>query len=163
MFSIANKCPRSSLMRAVLLGLTAWFLLLSLPTQAQRQITDLAPPSPEIAAAVRETIVGQLEAFQADDGALAMTFAVPHVTNFFPTPEIFMAMVRGGYGPLYRPQSFSFEGAGVQGDLVLQTLRVTAESGETVLALYELVRQADGRWLIAGVRTVPVAPRELPL
>ncbi len=67
-----------------------------------------------------------------------------------------MTMVRRGYGPIYRPEAFSFEGAVTLGTVARQFVRVTGENGETVLALYDMYLQTNGVWLIGGVRTVPV-------
>ncbi|MCZ6764621.1 MAG: DUF4864 domain-containing protein [Alphaproteobacteria bacterium] len=112
--------------------------------------------TPEIEAAIQETIIGQIEAFQSDDGDLALTFAIPQARRIWPTAEVFMTMVRQGYGPIYRPAAFSFEGAVTIGTVARQFVRVTGENGDTVLALYDMYLQADGVWLIGGVRTVPV-------
>ncbi|MCZ6604116.1 MAG: DUF4864 domain-containing protein [Alphaproteobacteria bacterium] len=112
--------------------------------------------TPEIEAAIQETIIGQIEAFQSDDGDLALTFAIPQARRIWPTAEVFMTMVRQGYGPIYRPAAFSFEGAVTIGTVARQFVRVTGENGDTVLALYDMYLQADGIWLIGGVRTVPV-------
>ncbi len=42
-------------------------------------------------------ITAQISAFRADDGPTAYSFAAPVVRNIFPTPEIFMSMVKRGY------------------------------------------------------------------
>ena len=114
------------------------------------------PPSPEIETAIQAPILGQMEAFQLDDGVLALSFAVPEAVEVYGTPKDFMTMIRDGYHPIYRPESFSFEGAVADDDIARQLVRVKGENGESVLALYALIRQEDGRWLIAGVQTVPV-------
>ena len=53
-------------------------------------------------------ITGQLEAFRADDGARAYSYAAPMIRRTFPTPDTFMAMVQKGYPPVYRPRSYRF-------------------------------------------------------
>ena len=45
-------------------------------------------------AAIQSTIDRQLQAFLADDGATAYSFAAPNITAIFPSVESFMAMVR---------------------------------------------------------------------
>src|SRR6476619_4139500 len=57
-------------------------------------------------------ITGQIEAFRADDGDKAYGFAAPTIHQIFPTVDVFMAMVKQGYKPVYRPQTFSFGEAG---------------------------------------------------
>ncbi len=58
--------------------------------------------------AVQSTIEQQLQAFLADDGATAYSFAAPNIRSRFPTEDIFMEMVRQGYRPVYRPHSYTF-------------------------------------------------------
>ena len=54
----------------------------------------------------QRVIAGQIEAFRADDGPAAYGYAAPAIKKIFPSPEIFMEMVRNGYRPVYRPRSF---------------------------------------------------------
>jgi hypothetical protein len=118
------------------------------------------PATPEIEAAIQQTIIGQIEAFQSDDGARALEFAVPQAAQVWQSPEAFMTMVREGYEPIYRPQSFSFVLAVAERGTANQVMRVTGENGETVIALYSMYRQSDGRWLIGGVQTFDVEDEE---
>ena len=132
-------------------------------TERPESLNLFETPGPEIDAAIQASIVGQIEAFQADDGALALTFAIPQARQVWRTPEIFMEMVRTAYHPIYRPAEFSFAGAVAQGGIARQVVRVTGENGQTVLALYDMYRQPNGRWLIGGVATVEVEPEEQSL
>ena len=45
----------------------------------------------------QEIISSQIEAFRADDGSRAYSFAAPSIRSKFQTSEIFMTMVRRGY------------------------------------------------------------------
>ncbi len=58
--------------------------------------------------AFRDIITNQLEAFKVDDGPRAYSYAAPMIKQIFPTPDVFMNMVRQGYAPVYRPQSYTF-------------------------------------------------------
>jgi hypothetical protein len=99
---------------------------------------------------IRQIIQKQLNAFQKDDGALAFSYATPMIHDIFRTPENFMAMVKGGYLPVYRPREVEFRDiVDVQGQLT-QRVRLVGPDGKPVIALYFMERQPDGSWLING-------------
>ena len=96
-------------------------------------------------------ITAQISAFRADDGPTAYSFAAPVVRNIFPTPEIFMSMVKRGYSPVYRPQSFNFTEALIDPmGRPAQKMRVVGPDGKTYEALYSMEKQPDGTWRISG-------------
>jgi len=96
-------------------------------------------------------IAAQISAFQADDGPTAYSFAAPVVRNIFPTPEIFMSMVKRGYSPVYRPQSFNFTEALIDPmGRPAQKMLVVGPDGKTYEALYSMEKQPDGTWRISG-------------
>jgi hypothetical protein len=103
-------------------------------------------------AAIRSIIAGQLDAFQRDDGGAAYGYASPGIRAVFPTVDGFMAMVKKGFQPLYRPQSSTF-GPIVDSDKgPLQRLFVTGPDGKNWIAEYTLQRQPDGTWKIKGCK-----------
>lgn len=96
-------------------------------------------------------ITAQIKAFRADDGLAAYDFAAPVVQRIFPTPEIFMAMVKQGYPQVYRPQSFTFTEALIDPNgRPAQKVTVVGPDGKTYVALYSMEKQPDGTWRIAG-------------
>jgi hypothetical protein len=96
-------------------------------------------------------IAAQISAFRADDGPTAYSFAAPVVRNIFPTPEIFMSMVKRGYSPVYRPQSFNFTEALIDPmGRPAQKMLVVGPDGKTYEALYSMEKQPDGTWRISG-------------
>ncbi len=96
-------------------------------------------------------ITAQISAFRADDGPTAYSFAAPVVRNIFPTPEIFMSMVKQGYSPVYRPQSFNFTEALIDPlGRPAQKMLVVGPDGKTYEALYSMEKQPDGTWRISG-------------
>jgi hypothetical protein len=144
------------------------FALLAAPASALAQSPGAVDPAD--AAAFQEVIRGQMAAFARDDGAAAFAFAAPSIQRLFATPERFMAMVRAGFQPVYRPQAVAFEapirvsaptanGDG-SGDALAQPVRVTGPDGRPVLAMYHMERQSDGSWRIAGVVLRALAERE---
>jgi hypothetical protein len=96
-------------------------------------------------------ISSQIEAFRADDGSKAYGFAAPIIQQIFPTPDMFMTMVKKGYPQVYRPKSFNFTEAAL--DPVgrpSQKVIIVGPDGKTYMALYTMEKQADGTWRIAG-------------
>lgn len=102
-------------------------------------------------------ITAQISAFRADDGPTAYSYAAPVVRGIFPTPEIFMSMVKRGYGPVYRPQSFSFTEALIDPlGRPAQKMRVVGPDGKTYEALYSMEKQPNGTWRISGCTLLEV-------
>ena len=96
-------------------------------------------------------ITAQITAFKADDGPAAYDFAAPVVRNIFPTPEIFMTMVKQGYPQVYRPQSFNFTEALIDPmGRPAQKMTVVGPDGKSYVALYSMEKQQDGTWRISG-------------
>jgi len=96
-------------------------------------------------------IAAQISAFRADDGPTAYSYAAPVIRNIFPTPEIFMSMVKRGYPQVYRPQSFNFTEALIDPlGRPAQKMLVVGPDGKTYEALYSMEKQPDGTWRISG-------------
>ena len=103
------------------------------------------------AAAIRDVISQQLEAFQRDDGAAAFGFASPGIQQLFRTPENFMGMVRDGYRPVYRPREVEFRELGVSPlGQPTQDVFVIGPDGKPAIARYTMQRLPDGSWRIDG-------------
>lgn len=130
------------------LCLAALFVLFIAPLRAESL-------SAEDEAAFRSVISQQIEAFRADDGARAYGFAAPMIKQIFPNPDVFMNMVRKGYQPVYRPQSFSFGAAGFSASgRPIQKVTVVGPDGITYEAIYTMEQQPDGSWQINGCAIV---------
>jgi hypothetical protein len=114
------------------------------------------------AADIKTVIESQLNAFAADDGTKAYSFAAPIVQSVFPNPDTFMAMVKKGYQPVYRNSARSFSEA-FQDGLGRPAMRVilTAQDGKRYEALYSMEKQKDGTWKIAGCVILPVQDQEV--
>ena len=105
--------------------------------------------------AMQQVIGEQLTALKAGDATKAMTYAVPGVRQQFRTPERFLRMVREGYRPLLDARSSSFlEGAVVDGQTI-QPLQLVMPDNTVLVALFEMQKQKDGRWQIAGCVIAP--------
>jgi hypothetical protein len=95
-------------------------------------------------------IQAQIAAFRADDGVTAFGFASPSIQRQFGNPTNFLAMVKTGYMPVYRPREVRF------GDLIegrpepVQTVLLVGPDLKVVTAYYVMQKQADGGWRIDG-------------
>ena len=125
-------------MRAVAL-LTALLLALASPTFAGDAV-----------AAAQSVIRSQEQAFSRDDAAAAYSYAAPAIHEMFPQADIFMAMVRNSYAPVYRHKSLEFGEARVEGDWIAQRVHIVDDNGEAWEALYTLEREPDGTFKITG-------------
>ena len=104
----------------------------------------------EEVAAIRNVILGQLNAFKQDDAEKAFSFAAPEIRRIFKSPQIFLHMVRKSYQAVYRPRSFEFRKMQrIEGQIV-QPLAVVGPSGVKETALYVMEKQADGIWKIGA-------------
>ena len=140
------------------LALALMLLLAALPARAQVPATDVGAAD---GAAIRGVISSQMAAFGRDDGPGAFAFASPGIQAMFGSPENFMAMVRAGYQPVYRPRDVAFRELVHVGDTLVQPVEVIGPDGVAVLALYAMERQADGSWRIAGCQLVPLPDRRV--
>jgi hypothetical protein len=109
-----------------------------------------APVSDADARAVRKVIEAQLDAFQHDDAARAFSYAAAGIQESFGTPENFMTMVRTAYSVVYRPKSVAFDAPQRAGRELVQPVRLTDSDGHAWIALYPMLREADGTWRIGG-------------
>ena len=126
----------------ILLALTVMVALL-LPAAGQ---DDAAP--------WQATVTGQIEAFRAQDGAAALSFAAKGFrTQFEGQPEAFyMAIIATGYQPIVDSRSHTFgEFTKVSDDIVMQVVKLVGPDQGLYEALYQLGNEADEGWRVLGV------------
>ena len=100
--------------------------------------------------AAQAMIRAQDDAISRDDAVGAYAHAAPAIKGLFPQAEIFMAIVRQGYAPLYKPKSFEFgETKATDGGLT-QLVFITDADGMAWEALYLIEKQPDGSLKISG-------------
>ncbi len=129
-------------MRLIIAGLLA--MMLTGPLRAQPAI------SPADTTAIQQVIRGQLDAFAHDNAAAAFGFASPGIQAAMGSPEQFMALVRHGYAPVYRPRSVDFTTLTADDPNPIQSVELIGPDGLAYTARYEMERQPDGTWRIAG-------------
>lgn len=101
-------------------------------------------------AAAQAMIRAQDEAISRDDAATAFSYAAPAIKGLFSQAEIFMAIVRQGYAPLYKPRSFEFGEAKTTDGNIAQLVFITDTEGAAWEALYLIEKQPDGSLKING-------------
>lgn len=104
---------------------------------------------------MQAVIQAQLDAFAADDAKRAFSFAAQKVRDVFGTPDRFIAMVRTGYPVVYRPAAVAFFKPQLLDGAFIQRVQLTDDDGGVWLATYQLQRQRDRSWRIAGCEVVP--------
>ena len=139
--------------RGLLLGI---IMVLAAPlalADAVDQLTDADR------SAIRQTIAGQIEAFKANDADLAFSFATPVIQNRFGDASRFVAMVKRGYMPVFRPRQFEFTDLLDVRGKPTQRLVVIGPDNDVFSAYYLMERQPDGSWRISGCILRPIADR----
>jgi hypothetical protein len=108
------------------------------------------PLEPGDAEAIRKVVEHQLQAFQADDGQQAFSYASPAIQSIFKDADTFMSIIRAGYRPIYRPREVEFRDLVAVEGRWTQRVLVVGPDGVPVVAQYVMERQPDGSWRIDG-------------
>lgn len=131
-------------MRSIFLALLFWISI-----AGATALPATAGDDEQIKAA-QAIISAQIEAMRADDAPKAYSFAAPDVQLKFPSPDIFMGMVKSGYAPVYRPRSYAFAAGTVADGIITQMVDIAAADGSDWVAEYKLARMSDGSLKIIG-------------
>ena len=111
--------------------------------------TSIQPPLQEI----HKTISMQIKAFRENKPEAAYAFASDFIKAKFPSPAIFMAMVRGSYPMIWSPQKYKFGEQRNHASNVIQ--RVVFTDTEDNLYFFDyLMLKSDNAWRIHGVYLV---------
>lgn len=105
--------------------------------------------------ATQGVVRDQLEAFRSGDHARAYSHAAPNIRNYFNTVDRFIAMVKNGYGAIYKSDSFVMGRNTIISGEIYQEVFITDKAGKQWQAVYTLKQQADGTWQITGVKMNP--------
>ena len=104
---------------------------------------------------IKRVIEAQLAALKRDDGDGAFAFATKGLKEQFENSEKFMRMVHAGYQPLIDARYSEFlEGAVIDG-MTIQPLRLVLADDTVLVALYQMQKEDDGRWHVAGCMLAP--------
>lgn len=109
----------------------------------------LDPPLEEI----QDIIAKQIFAFRSNNPEEAYSFASNFIKSKFPTPSIFMAMVKGSYPMIWSPQKFKFVEQRSHASNIIQRVIFTDEDDNLFFFDY-LMLLNEGIWTIHGVYLV---------
>ena len=137
-----------------LLGLWVWGLVVIAGAWPALARADAPTVTDADRTTIRAVIQRQIDAFRRDDGPAAFALASPSIRAMFHDPERFMAMVRASYQPVYRPKHVAFLELEVDSAEVVQKVLLIGPDGVQVLALYPMVKLADGTWATDGCSLV---------
>ena len=99
---------------------------------------------------IRHVIARQFQAFADDDAEAAFETATPGVRKSMGHPGRFLALVRGTYPMVYRPETYAFLDVELKAREAWQLVRLVDAGGKAWVALFALERQPDGSWRIGG-------------
>ena len=114
-------------------------------------------PASADAELMQGVISRQLDAFARGDATTAYAQASPVIQAKFENEEIFMAMVRQGYGVLIQPQRVEFLGPKATSNGPVFGVQVYARDGSSWIAAYQMVRDQAQNWRINGCQLMRVA------
>jgi hypothetical protein len=105
----------------------------------------------------RRVIEDQIAAFLENDASAAYAFAAPAIRARYPDKDVFFAMVKKSYQPVFRPGNYAFGRSKLLdgGATVLHEVLIEGRDGKDWKAVYQLLRQPDGSYRIGGVVIVP--------
>src|SRR5262245_26076516 len=97
----ARRLPRPAVARG-------WILIVAMLLAGATAARADEAVAPADAAAIRQVIQGQMEAFRSDNWSAAFAFASPGIQSKFQSPQVFSRMVTEAYQPVYRPRGVQF-------------------------------------------------------
>jgi len=126
--------------------LCAAFVLASLPVRAEDPLET-----------TRQIIEQQINAFLKNDPDAAYSYAAPGIKMLFPDKNVFFAMVKKSYEPVYHPGNYAFGRSKSVDDnaMIYQEVLISGRDGKDWTAIYQMARQPDGQYKINGVQIVP--------
>ncbi|MBB3319003.1 hypothetical protein FHT77_004912 [Rhizobium sp. BK181] len=105
----------------------------------------------------RTMIEAQIKAFLNDDVDTAYSYAAPGIKAIYPDKNVFFAMVKKSYEPVYHPGNYAFGRSRSidNGAMIYHEVLISGRDGKDWTAIYQVARQPDGNYKINGVQIVP--------
>ncbi len=105
----------------------------------------------------RAMIEAQIKAFLKDDPEAAYSYAAPGIKALYPDKNVFFAMVKKSYEPVYHPGNYAFGRSRSidDGAVIYQEVLISGRDDKDWTAIYQVSRQPDGSYKINGVQIVP--------
>jgi hypothetical protein len=105
----------------------------------------------------RSMIEAQIRAFLQDDPERAYSYAAPGIKAVYPDKNVFFAMVKKSYEPVYHPGNYAFGRSRSidNGAMIYHEVLISGRDGKDWTAIYQVIRQPDGSYKIGGVQILP--------
>ncbi|OGB26419.1 MAG: hypothetical protein A3I66_00950 [Burkholderiales bacterium RIFCSPLOWO2_02_FULL_57_36] len=100
--------------------------------------------------AIRSVVQSQLEALADDDAEAAFAQATADTRSRLGNSDTFLQIIKQQFAPIYRHQRAIFSAPEVIGGHMVQVVRLTDSDSSVWLAIYQMQRESDGKWKIAG-------------
>lgn len=101
-------------------------------------------------AAIRDTILSQIEAFANDDREAAWSFASEGIKQQSGSVDTFYDMVKLSYAPVHQASAIEFLERIPHPGFQIQVVRLQGPDGKRWIATYRMVKNGDD-WKIGGV------------
>lgn len=102
------------------------------------------------AQAVTLVVQSQLHAFAEDDAETAFNLATESTQSLARTPNDFLKVIKQRFTPIYRHRHALFSEPEIIEGHALQIVQLIDHDNLVWIAIYEVEREADGKWKIDG-------------
>ena len=107
--------------------------------------------------AIRAVVQSQLEALAQDNAEAAFALATADSRNRLGNSDIFLQIIKQRFTPIYRHQLAIFSIPEIIAGRMVQVVRLTDKESAVWLAVYQMQKESDGTWKIAGCRLIETA------
>lgn len=104
--------------------------------------------------AIRIVVESQLAALADDNADAAFALATADTRSKLGNSDTFLQIIKQQFEPIYRHQRAIFSAPEVIAGRMVQIVRLTDTNSAVWLAIYQMHKEADGMWKIAGCRLI---------
>lgn len=98
--------------------------------------------------AIQDAVSAQMEALSRDDAGTAFSLATQERRREIGSADDFLRMMKKDFSPIYRHLGLIFSSPQAVDGETIQVVRVTDGAGKVWLAVFWMLREADGSWKI---------------
>lgn len=106
---------------------------------------------------IQEVILAQLNAVAHDDAEQAFSLTSSTSQNSLGNPDNFMQLLRYEFPMIYRHRQVTFDDYDISVNHATQVVHFTDEKNAVWIAVYQMYREKDGKWKVAGCRMLETA------
>lgn len=134
-----------------LLGSVSPSPVLAADTTPITQVSTASMTSVIVSDPIHHVITQQLQAFKDRDGLKAFALVSTALKDKYHDSGKFLRMARFTYRALYDHKGYNFLKRSGEGQIQFQSVEVTGPDGTPSVALFRMVQDANGSWLIDRV------------